>query len=433
MNNRPGNAISGLADVSKQGANGTIRFYARSGREERSIVKASFYTGITGGILWYVVILYWAALGFSSEEIGIMGGLGQGVGIVTYLFGGFLADKLGRKRLFLVGLVSTAVGLTMFLTERNFVVFTFGYGLTSLGGSLSWPSLYALMADKAAPSEMKFFFAVQGFSSQIGTTIATFFGIFGPTFLRDGYGIELSDAYGYVFLVAAVCAIVPILYVLRVSEGGTRAVKLSVHFTKKTQKTLLVYCLQNALIGAGAALVIPWLPIIFHEGMGATEAQVAMIITLSNSILAVGWIVVPKFAELRGSVALIAGSQIVSCLPLVLIPYSPSLVFVAVLYSSRQFLMLVPSPVLNAYLVNIVSGGIRASFLALGQVAWQLPFSVAYAAAGYLWANEYSKVSPFLIAAALYIAASVVFWAYFRNIKEIEPERGAKIVAPPDR
>ena len=89
--------------------------------------------------------------------------------------------------------------------------------------------------------------------------------------------------------------------------------------------------------------------------------------------------------------------------------------------------MLVPSPVLNAYLVNIVSGRIRASFLALGQVAWQLPFSASYAAAGYLWANNYSKVSPFLIAAAFYIAASVIFWAYFKDIKEnVEREEQAE-------
>ena len=427
MTEKLSNGFGRIARVSGDGARETANYYAGSGKDERRLVKASFFTGVTGGVLWYVLILYWAALGFSSEEIGIMGGTGQAIGIITYLFGGFLADKLGRKRLFLVGLVSTALGLTMFLAEKNFAIFIFAYGLTSMGGSLSWPSLYALMADKAAPSEMKFFFAVQGFSNQIGTTIATFFGIFAPTFLRDRYNIELSDGYGLVFLLTALCAVVPIFYVLRVSERRTKVEKLSLHFTKKLKKTLLVYCLQNALIGGGAGFVIPWLPIIFNEGMGATETQVAMIITLSNSVLAVGWLAIPKFAELRGSVALIAGSQIVSCVPLVLIPYSPGLIFVALLYTARQFLMLVPSPVLNAYLVNIVSGRIRASFLALGQVAWQLPFSASYAAAGYLWANNYSKVSPFLIAAAFYIAASVIFWAYFKDIKEnVEREEQAE-------
>ena len=50
--------------------------------------------------------------------------------------------------------------------------------------------------------------------------------------------------------------------------------------------------------------------------------------------------------------------------------------------------------------------------------SWQLPFSVFLAVAGYLWANDYSRVIPFYIASALYVAASVVFYVYFRNVKE---------------
>ena len=155
--------------------------------------------------------------------------------------------------------------------------------------------------------------------------------------------------------------------------------------------------------------------------MGATTEQIAIILTVSNAALALGWFAIPKFSELRGSVTLIAGSQLVSCIPLILIPYSSSLLgVVAVLYTVRSFLMIVPTPVLYSYLMNIVSARIRASFLALSQLAWQVPYSIALVIAGYLWANDYSKVLPFYIAVTLYVVASVIFYAYFKNIKEIE-------------
>jgi predicted MFS family arabinose efflux permease len=80
--------------------------------------------------------------------------------------------------------------------------------------------------------------------------------------------------------------------------------------------------------------------------------------------------------------------------------------------------MIVPSPVLSAYLVNVVSGGIRASFLSISQLAWQIGFAPAAAVAGVLWNDDYSKAVPFYIASALYVIASVIFWAYFRNIKD---------------
>ena len=419
MTERPWDKITDLARAGKDGARATRVFYASAGADERRLVRASFFTGITGGILWYVLFLYWASLGFTSVQIGLMGAVGSGVGVLAYLIGGVLADVLGRRILFLFGLLFTAGGLVMFLTQRDIYVFTIAYSLTSMGGSLAWPSLMALMAEKTTPANMKYFYGVQGFYNQLGLTIATFFGIFGPSFLHGNYDVNLSGGYTLVFLIAALCAVPPIVYVLKVSEKVKKSGPLLAHYDSRMITILVIYCLQNGMIGVGAAFVIPWFPLIFEQGMGATGGQIALIITLSNAVIAAGWFIVPKFADVKGSVTLITVCQIASVVPLLLIPYSSSLlIVVAILYASRSFLMLVPSPVLNAYTMNIVSEEIRASFLAIGQIAWQLPFSISLAAAGYLWANDYSSAIPFYIASALYVAASVVFYVFFRNVKE---------------
>ena len=419
MTERPWDRITGLARAGQDGARATRVYYASAGADERRLVRASFFTGITGGVLWYVLWLYWDSLSFTSEQIGLMGGIGSSVGVIAYLVGGYLADRLGRRNLFLVGLLFTAAGLIMFLTLRNFYVFTFAYSLTSMGGSFAWPSLMALMAEKTTPTNMKYFYGVQGFYNQLGLTIATFFGIFGPSFLNGNFDIKPSGGYTLVFLVTALCAIPPIVYVLKVSEKGGRSGPLLAHYDRRMIRILLVYCLQNGMIGMGAAFVIPWFPLIFQNGMGATLEQIALMVTLSNAVIAAGWFIVPKFADVRGSVTLITVCQIASVVPLLLIPYSSALlIVVAMLYTTRSFLMLVPSPILNAYTMNIVSEEIRASFLAIGQIAWQLPYSISLVVAGYLWANDYSRIIPFYVASALYVAASVVFYLYFRNVKE---------------
>lgn len=423
-----GTRLSGLAKAGHESARATAGYYAGAGKDERRLVTASFYTGITAGVLWYVLILYWVSLGFTSEQIGLIGGPGSLAGVVSYLIGGFLADRLGRKKLFLVGLMTTAAGLVMFLSEKNVLVFTAAYALTSVGGALSWPSLTALMADKTTPEKMKYFYGVQGFANQMGLTIATFFAIFGPTFLSKNYDLKLSMGYTLVFLVTAICAILPIIHVFRVSEPKVSNERIIAHYDKRMRRIFLMYCVQNGLIGMGAGFVIPWFPVIFEKGMGASLTEIALIITLSNAVIAAGWFVVPKFSELRGSVALITFSQIASCVPLILIPYSSSmLMFVALLYTARSFLMLVPTPVLNAYLMNIVSAKIRASFLALSQLAWQVPYSISYVAAGYIWADDYSQVGPFYLATGLYIAASVIFFVCFKNIGETDEARPASV------
>jgi predicted MFS family arabinose efflux permease len=158
--------------------------------------------------------------------------------------------------------------------------------------------------------------------------------------------------------------------------------------------------------------------------MGANLYDVSLMITLSNVVLAVGWLVIPKFAEIRGSVVLVTVAQIASVVPFVLIPYTDSLIIVALLYTVRNFLMMVPVPVLNAYLVNVVSREIRASFLSLSQLAWMAGFAPAVALAGHIWNDNYSRAEPFFYASALYIIASLAFWAYFKNITDPGAPKG---------
>lgn len=407
-----------MAKAGHDGAKATAEFYSQSGRDERSLVKASFFTGITSGVLWYPLTLYLFALDFASEEIGIMGALGTGAGIISLLVGGYLADRMGRKKLYIVGLVCTALGFLLFVTERNIVIFTTGYALTSVGSSLSWPSLIALMATKTTAEKSKYFYGVQGFANQIGLTIAMFFGIFGPSFMESEYGAKLSAAYNLVFVATAICAIAPLVFVLKVTDIRKKSAKLVLSFDKPMRERLFVYSLQNSMIGIGAAFVIPWLALIFVESMHASFTWVAVIFTVSNAVIALGWFIVPRFADYRGSVALITICQIASVAFMVAIPYSPILTGVAILYTLRSFLMLVPQPVLNAYVMNICTEDIRASFLAVSQLAWQLGYSAAYYAAGEFWENDYSKVSPFWIGGGLYVAGSIVFYLYFRRIKE---------------
>ena len=82
----------------------------------------------------------------------------------------------------------------------------------------------------------------------------------------------------------------------------------------------------------------------------------------------------------------------------------------------------------NCQIVNVVSGRIRASFLSISQLAWQIGFAPAAAVSGFLWNDDYSKAVPFYIASALYVIASVIFWAYFRNIKD--PGNLPKMIKP---
>ena len=415
--------IRGFATAGQAGAVETLHYYTKSSKDERRIINASFFMGVLSGVSWYVIALYWDALGFTSEEIGLIGGIGSAVGVISLLVSGFLADVFGRKKLLLLGLAGNAGGAALFLSSPDLVVFIIAESLISLGWSLTQPSVMALMASKASPTRLKFFFGLQGFSSQIAITLASATGIFFPGFLRDHFDLELTSGYWLVVLVAVISTIVPMFYIHKVSETKKSGEKLRLRFDRTARMRLIMYSLQNALIGVGAGFVIPWLPLVFQDGMGASSLELTAMVTAANIAIAISWFIIPKFAEARGSVLLIAACQIASVAFLLAIPYSAfSLLLVGFLFTARSVLMLVPTPVLNAYVMNIVNEEIRASFWAISQLTWTVAYAAAFAVSGYVWANDYSKPEPFIYCSIVYVISSLVFYFYFKGIAEPKDE-----------
>ena len=376
--------------------------------------------GIVAAAYWYILILYLNALEFGSVEIGLILGIGAVFGIVSLTISGVLADRFGRKRLLMLGLAGDAIGLALFLSEKDFVVFVAASSIANFSASIIQPSLMALLAGKTTVSRVKYLFGLQSFSNQIGMTIAALVGMYLP----GQVDIDPSTVYWYVIGATAVLGIAPIVLTAftkdeRVANPEKRTIRGIVRaFDARVRKILVVFSLQYALLGMGAGILVPWFPLIFKEGMAATDTQLAIIFALSNLAVAFGWFVVPKFAEFRGSVMLITVCQLASIGVMLAIPYAPFLALAAVFYIVRNLLMLVPIPVLNAYIINIVPENIRATFMALSWIAWTIPFAIAEGISGYLWADDYTRVLPFFICAVLYIAGTLVFYLYFKNISE---------------
>ena len=398
----------------------TFGYYSKSGRDERKLVGASFFMGIVAAAYWYILILYLDALEFGSVEIGLILGIGAVVGIGSLAISGVLADRLGRKRLLMLGLAGDALGLALFLSEKNFVVFVTASSIANFSVSIIQPSLMALLAGKTTTSRVKYLFGLQSFSNQMGMTIAALVGMYLP----GQVAIDASTVYWYVIAATAMLGAAPIVLTAftkdeRKGSPEARSFRgIMRSFDSRVKKIMLMFSIQYALIGLGAGILVPWFPLIFKEGMAATDTQLAIIFALSNLAVAFGWFVVPKFAEYKGSVMLVTVCQLASIAVMLAIPYAPFLALATVFYVVRNLLMLVPIPVLNAYIINIVPENIRATFMALTTIAWTVPFAVAEGISGYLWADDYGRVLPFFLCGILYVAGTLVFYFYFRKISE---------------
>ncbi|WP_411954964.1 MFS transporter [Alkalibacillus sp. S2W] len=129
--------------------------FALSTWRDKNLSNFSFSgltTNLKDGMAWGLFPLYFATVGLSVSEIGIIVAVYPAAWGIFQLFTGALSDKWGRKRLIALGMYLQALSLWMILLVDGFALWFIAAGLLGLGTAMVYPTLQAAISDVAAPS-----------------------------------------------------------------------------------------------------------------------------------------------------------------------------------------------------------------------------------------------------------------------------------------
>jgi MFS family permease len=177
-----------------------------------------------------------------------------------------------------------------------------------------------------------------------------------------------------------------------------------------------LFAITSILIGFGAGLVIPWFQVYFRLKFDASYSNIGYVFALQQFVLALSILLMPKIADRTGSVNTIVITQGLAIIVLVLIPSSPLFALAAVLFVVRAVLMNIAGPIQGAFMMGIICEEDRASATAINSLCWTGAWSLGTVVAGYVM--EWNIDAPFIITAAFYTAYSVLFYLFFKDIKE---------------
>ncbi len=249
-------------------------------------------------ILPYFVLYLRNVLGLSYVALGILSTL---VGIIPLALvpaAGLLADRAGRRSLFLLGLVGEAagIGLAAFsMQERSLVgVIASVVGATS-AGTLAGPALSAYIADLATGSDR-----TRGFTTQrIGWNVGFTLGVLGGGALIGLVGFA-EVGYGATLLLAGALAVLalrldPSPYDLArsTSAGGPgvpRPPPRRVHTTLSLlarDRVFLVMCASVALAQVAVAQWSPILPLYANTVLGIPYSWIGAALALNGLLVVV--------------------------------------------------------------------------------------------------------------------------------------------------
>ena len=177
-----------------------------------------------------------------------------------------------------------------------------------------------------------------------------------------------------------------------------------------------------ALLGLGAGLIIPFMNRCFRDRFGLSEGEIGALFAVMQGFMVVGNLFGPAVSRRIGLVGGVVATQLASVPFMVVLALSGNFPLVAAAFFLRSGLMNMNQPLASHFAMEVVSERDHAVTNSLLSLAWFLAWSLSADIGGALIERK-GYTEPLLIAAGLYVAASILYWVFFKDVEEASVPR----------
>jgi len=139
---------------------------------------------ISMGFLGVVRAIYFAMLGFSPIEIGLLLSLATFVSAIHHITFGMLSDRLGRKSFLILGGIFATMRMIIFAVSSDFWMLALGQGLGAMGegAGAGQPVVSGYIADKINMERRSSIFTALAVSNGLAATVGSLMAVCPLTF-----------------------------------------------------------------------------------------------------------------------------------------------------------------------------------------------------------------------------------------------------------
>ena len=400
-----------------------------SGRNPKLYLVGIFLFGLGQSIFSLIFNLYLRSLGYSDSDIGqILSKVSIGAAVAA-LPAAFLFRRAPARTLLVLAGALTALGYALqatFRAQELLLLFAFVTGMIITVFRLS---IAPVIMRESGPSSRPFLFSAS-FGVLFASAIAG--SVVGGALPHLFHAFTDMDQVALRWTLYAGCALTllsALPFFAMKEPGGTGAppppgaLEQLRDFIEIDWGLHLKLILPAALIGLGAGLIIPFMNLYFRDRFGLTEGEIGALFGVMQGFMVVGNVFGPAVSRRFGLVGGVVGTQLASVPFMVVLALSGSFPLVAAAFFLRSGLMNMNQPLASHFAMEVVPERDHAVTNSLLSLAWFLAWSVSADIGGTLIERR-GYAEPLLIAAALYVAASVLYWIFFRNVEEARVPRG---------
>jgi MFS family permease len=369
-----------------------------------SIASATVFMIGLGEELWKKYLpKYLEALGASVPVIGLFGTAENLLDAIYQYPGGWLADRVGRRRAFLVFVALASAGYLIYLFSSSWPLVFVGLAFAMAWQSMASPAIFAVIGDSLTPDKRAMGFTIQSILKRVPIVIAPMIGgaLIGAFGIAGGIHIGLVVT---LFLAAVTVLLIQRINIeIRVAEPtNIRGVWKSFHAAlKRLLISDVIIRMCEGLTGVFTVLYVTNV-----HGLSAARYGTLIAIQMITSILV--YIPAGKIADRIGRKPFVIATFISFALfPLAVILASnfALLVLAFIIGGLRE----IGEPARKAMIVDFARDDLRARSVGLYYLVRSLSITPAAAIGGLLW--KVNPDAPFITASAIGLIGTIVFAA----------------------
>lgn len=371
--------------------------------------------------------VYLSLLELPLWMIGVILTGGQLFSTAFNMAAGFVADRVGRRRMLVFFGLLVAFSGVVFATVSTPMVLIPVAVISTLGSSGGFgPAnmLERVILAQSCPEDRRTrMYAIRSTLNSVARSVGSLF-VGAVVLIQGWFGLSHVTAYRWMFGVYAILNLVVVaLYSLlsREAEVGESRVEpppLSPETKGNVLKLSLLFSLDS--LGSGfipSSLVSYW----FFDRFGLDMDTIALIFSGSSLLAALSFMLAARISERIGLINTMVYSHLPSNLMTMSIPYMPSLAASSAVYMGRSLLSQMDVPTRQSYVMAIVKPEERSRVAGLINLPRSLTSAIGPTIAGFIMQFMGSSL-PFLFAGGLKAVYDLALYFNFRDVKPPEEQ-----------
>ncbi len=387
-------------------------------RPAKQFLLSTLFTWGGHGVAQVLFNLYLVQAGYREAFVGQAVSLnGAGLAIMA-LPAGILAERCGKRRTLVAGACIEGVSMVVRAAAPSAAVIGVACFATGAGTALLAIASAPFLSEHSTARErthlFSSFFAVELIAAVVGSSLG---GALPKllTHLPAALAHDLLHAYRYTLFAGAALAATAALPIARIVEPRAAApLPMAAPGDRGDTRLLAAIAVNFFLIGAGAGLVIPFMNLYFATRFQCSSAQIGSFFALAQLITATAAMLAPVLARRFGKLGTATAMQFLSLPFLVTLGAEKQLGVAVAAFCVRATLMQASSPLLQAYVMEMLPAARRARSTSLNNLVWNTGWASSATLSGWM-IQQFGYAVPFYVTAGLYGVATTYFYLMFRR------------------